>query len=65
MYFLHTVAFPPIIHRRDLRSPNIFIASVNPDYDVVAKVGDFGLAQVAAPQVEEKLETTSYFFITK
>lgn len=34
---------PPIVHR-DLKSPNIFIASHNPVDAVVAKVGDFGVS---------------------
>jgi len=34
---------PPILHR-DLRSPNIFLASLDVDSEVVAKVADFGLS---------------------
>ena len=42
MNFLHTTT-PPIIHR-DLKSPNILLASNNERARVVAKVADFGLS---------------------
>lgn len=42
MLFLHS-ANPPFVHR-DLKSPNIFIASLDINADVMAKVGDFGLS---------------------
>jgi serine/threonine protein kinase len=35
---------PPIIHN-DLRSPNVFVVSLDPAAPVHAKLGDFGLAQ--------------------
>jgi serine/threonine protein kinase len=40
--FLHTQN-PPIIHR-DVRSPNILLASLDENANVVAKLADFGLA---------------------
>eukprot|EP01130_Rhizamoeba_saxonica_P016297 TRINITY_DN7505_c0_g1_i1.p1 TRINITY_DN7505_c0_g1~~TRINITY_DN7505_c0_g1_i1.p1 ORF type:complete len:1687 (-),score=329.77 TRINITY_DN7505_c0_g1_i1:29-5089(-) len=54
--FLHNEITPPIIHR-DLRSPNIFMYSVNSIDPIVAKVGDFGLSQHAAPKLSEMLKT--------
>jgi len=42
MCYLQNVT-PPIIHR-DLRSPNVFMMSINPSAFVVAKVADFGLS---------------------
>lgn len=47
---------PPIIHR-DLRSPNIFIASKDPGAPVCAKVADFGLSTLVAPEVGGLLAT--------
>lgn len=47
---------PPIIHR-DLRSPNIFICSLEAGDDVAAKIGDFGLSQHALPHLTEMLST--------
>ena len=44
MQYLHSV-MPPIIHR-DLRSPNILMASFSEHDAVVAKVADFGLSRV-------------------
>ncbi|GAM23578.1 hypothetical protein SAMD00019534_067530 [Acytostelium subglobosum LB1] len=35
---------PPVIHR-DLRSPNIFLSSLDEDAPVVVKIADFGLSQ--------------------
>eukprot|EP00026_Physarum_polycephalum_P000536 Phypoly_transcript_00537.p1 GENE.Phypoly_transcript_00537~~Phypoly_transcript_00537.p1 ORF type:complete len:1451 (+),score=177.67 Phypoly_transcript_00537:50-4354(+) len=35
---------PPICHS-DLRAPNIFVASLDEDADVIGKVADFGMAQ--------------------
>lgn len=40
---LHS-ASPPILHN-DLRSPNVFAVSMEPDAPVHCKLGDFGLAQ--------------------
>jgi len=45
---------PTIIHR-DVRSPNIFISSLNPADPVLAKLGDFGLAQAGIPFLTELL----------
>jgi len=45
-----------VVHR-DLRSPNVFIMSTNPRDEVVAKVGDFGLAQFCAPKLRDLLKT--------
>ncbi|EGC33244.1 hypothetical protein DICPUDRAFT_49056 [Dictyostelium purpureum] len=41
---------PPIVHR-DLRSPNIFLVSLNEDAPVCAKVADFGLSQQSVHSV--------------
>lgn len=46
---------PPLIHR-DLRSPNVFIQSLNPE-DVVAKIADFGMSQELVPQASGMLLT--------
>jgi serine/threonine protein kinase len=40
--FLHS-AKPPIIHR-DLKSPNVLLASLSSKASVVAKITDFGLS---------------------
>ncbi|KAK5576072.1 hypothetical protein RB653_007210 [Dictyostelium firmibasis] len=42
MAFLHS-STPPIIHR-DLKSPNILLASINENAQTIAKVVDFGLS---------------------
>lgn len=42
MQFLHSLK-PPIIHN-DLKSPNVLLASTDPDAPVVAKISDFGLS---------------------
>ena len=47
---------PPIVHR-DLRSPNIFLSSLNPQSDVCAKVADFGLSRMVAPDLGGALGT--------
>lgn len=47
---------PPIAHR-DLRSPNIFLCSLDESALVRAKVADFGLARTIAPQVYGALDT--------
>jgi serine/threonine protein kinase len=47
---------PSIIHR-DLRSPNIFLASLQVDSTTHAKVADFGLARVVAPTISGALNT--------
>jgi len=44
LHYLHSLT-PPLVHR-DLRSPNILLASVDPCDRVVAKLGDFGTARV-------------------
>ncbi len=43
MHHLHSLT-PPLLHR-DLRSPNVFLMSLDEGADVIAKVADFGLAQ--------------------
>ena len=53
--YLHTQK-PPIIHR-DVRSPNIFMASLSMTDSVLAKVGDFGLALKLAPTANARLGT--------
>jgi serine/threonine protein kinase len=46
--FLHSTS-PPVMHR-DLKSPNILLADVSPEAEVVAKVCDFGVSLSAAAQ---------------
>eukprot|EP01094_Clydonella_sp_ATCC50884_P021946 TRINITY_DN493_c0_g3_i1.p1 TRINITY_DN493_c0_g3~~TRINITY_DN493_c0_g3_i1.p1 ORF type:complete len:2040 (-),score=911.87 TRINITY_DN493_c0_g3_i1:136-6255(-) len=46
MAFLHGTS-PPIIHR-DLKSPNVLLAALEADAEVVAKIADFGLSQALA-----------------
>lgn len=55
MRCLHQVT-PPIVHR-DLRSPNIFLVSTDPDAPVCAKVADFGLSRHADHYLVETLMT--------
>lgn len=55
MRYLHSYQ-PPIVHR-DLRSPNIFLASTSTSAPVVAKIGDFGLAQHVNSTLDEALRT--------
>merc|ERR1712100_427614 len=55
IHFLQTRK-PPIAHR-DLRSPNIFLTSLDEKSPVRAKVADFGLARSVAPQVFGALNT--------
>jgi len=55
MAYLH--AQQPAILHRDLRSPNVFITSLDTSQEVIAKVGDFGMAQYAAPYLSELLPT--------
>jgi serine/threonine protein kinase len=43
MRFLHHGLSPPLLHR-DLKSPNVMIASLDAQASVVAKVTDFGLS---------------------
>eukprot|EP01103_Thecamoeba_quadrilineata_P016060 TRINITY_DN5267_c0_g2_i1.p1 TRINITY_DN5267_c0_g2~~TRINITY_DN5267_c0_g2_i1.p1 ORF type:complete len:1706 (+),score=349.49 TRINITY_DN5267_c0_g2_i1:81-5198(+) len=47
MEYLHSV-IPPIIHR-DLRSPNVLLATTDEDQPIIAKVADFGLARLLFP----------------
>uniref|UniRef100_A0A6B2L098 Protein kinase domain-containing protein n=1 Tax=Arcella intermedia TaxID=1963864 RepID=A0A6B2L098_9EUKA len=54
LHILHTHK-PPLMHR-DLRSPNIFINTLDLSPGVVnAKIGDFGLSQLALPTLNELL----------
>ena len=46
---------------RDLRSPNIFVSSLDPNAKVNVKVGDFGLSQQAGIKMTQYLATW-YFF---
>ncbi|KAH3743397.1 leucinerich repeat kinase [Pelomyxa schiedti] len=55
MNYLHSLK-PPVVHR-DLRSPNIFILSLDPTAPVRAKVADFGLSVRAAGKVAGNLST--------
>ena len=61
MAVLHN-QFPPIIHR-DLRSPNIFLHSLDPNSKLRAKVADFGLARTVAPNVGGALNTWFSFLL--
>jgi serine/threonine protein kinase len=47
---------PPIVHR-DLRSPNIFLVSLDENAPVVAKVADFGLAAPSEGKLGRLLST--------
>ena len=47
---------PPIIHR-DLRSPNIFLVSTNPNSKITAKVADFGLSRLVETKIGGSLGT--------
>jgi serine/threonine protein kinase len=42
---------------RDVRSPNVFIVSLNIRHGVVAKLGDYGLAAVVVSKLTESLNT--------
>jgi serine/threonine protein kinase len=55
MDYLHSQV-PSIIHR-DLRSPNVFVTSLDPKSPINAKVGDFGLAVHVMSSVSENLST--------
>ena len=55
MHFLQSQS-PPVIHR-DLRSPNIFLASLSEKNSVRAKVADFGMSRFVASGVEGTLNT--------
>ena len=55
MEYLQNVT-PPIVHR-DLRSPNIFLVSLNENDDVLAKVADFGLSRHVEHKLSETLPT--------
>jgi serine/threonine protein kinase/GTPase SAR1 family protein len=58
MSYLHGLR-PPIVHR-DLRSPNVFIMSTDPNGEVVAKIGDFGLSEAASHQFNDFLSTWAW-----
>ena len=49
MSHLHSFS-PPIIHR-DLRSPNIFVLTLDINEPVRVKVGDFGLSRLVVPSL--------------
>jgi serine/threonine protein kinase len=52
MYYLHD-ATPPFIHR-DLKSPNILLVDLDPNAEVTAKIGDFGLSsRMYVPSLKE------------
>ena len=53
--YLHSLV-PPVIHR-DLRSPNIFLLSLDESAPVIAKVADFGLAAVSGAKLGKHLMT--------
>ena len=53
MHFLHSQT-PPLAHR-DLRSPNILLASLDPKAPVCAKVSDFGLTVAMTETVRDPL----------
>ncbi|KAH3758484.1 leucinerich repeat kinase [Pelomyxa schiedti] len=53
--YLHSL-HPPVVHR-DLRSPNIFVKTLDPSAPVRAKVADFGLSVTAAGKVSGNLAT--------
>ena len=56
MAFLHSQS-PPILHR-DLKSPNVFVASVDLNSPVLAKVADFGLAsRLFISELKEKTKS--------
>lgn len=55
MQYLHNLS-PPVIHR-DLRSPNVFVVSGDDNSEIVAKIGDFGLAEFTAHGLNEALPT--------
>jgi len=55
MKYLQNIS-PPIAHR-DLRSPNIFISSLDPCAPVCAKVADFGLSKQVCGTLQEALDT--------
>lgn len=46
----------PIVHR-DVRSPNVFIVSLDIEQGVVAKLGDYGLAATVSSKLTESLST--------
>lgn len=53
--YLHAQS-PPIVHR-DVRSPNVFIVSLDPGTGVIAKLGDYGLAASVVATLTESLPT--------
>lgn len=55
MQYIHNLS-PPVIHR-DLRSPNVFVVSTDDNAEIVAKIGDFGLAEYTAHGLNEALPT--------
>jgi serine/threonine protein kinase len=56
MEFLHS-AVPPILHR-DLKTPNVFVMSVNEADPVLVKIADFGLSsRLYGAEIKEKAKT--------
>ena len=53
VHYLHSQK-PPIVHK-DLRSPNIFVVSLNEKEEVNVKIGDFGMAGAIDPNHVEGL----------
>ena len=53
--YLHSLD-PPVLHR-DVRSPNVFLASLDAEHDVMAKLGDFGCAQQMSGEMTQALPT--------
>lgn len=55
MRYLHSIS-PPVVHR-DLRSPNVFLVSLEESASVRAKVADFGLSRKAVVSIGDMLHT--------